>query len=62
MEFLALQNIIEVSSMVFAADFVEEAQLKSTVGALVAVGETETRHEVTSHSPIPISVLMTSFS
>lgn len=46
-EFLALQNIIEVSSMAFAAALAQQAKAKSTIGTLVAVGETESRHEVT---------------
>ena len=46
MEFLALQNIIEVSSMAFLTGLAQQAKLLSTLGALVAIGETETRHEV----------------
>ncbi len=46
-EFLALQNIIEVSSMAFATGLAQQAKEKSTIGTLVAVGETESRHEVT---------------
>ena len=45
-EFLALQNIIEVSSMAFLTGLAQQAKAPSTVGALVAIGETETRHEV----------------
>ena len=46
MEFLALQNIIEVSSMAFLTGLVQQANENSTRGALLAIGETETRHEV----------------
>lgn len=46
-EWLALQNVIEVSSMAFATGLAQTAKMKSTVGALVGIGETETRHEVT---------------
>ena len=46
MEFLALQNIIEVSSMAFLTGLAQQAKALSTLGALVAIGETETRHEV----------------
>ena len=46
MEFLALQNIIEVSSMAFLTGLAQQAKALSTTGALVAIGETETRHEV----------------
>ena len=45
-EFLALQNIIEVSSMAFLTGLAQQAKALSTMGALVAIGETETRHEV----------------
>ena len=46
-EFLALQNIIEVSSMAFATALAQQAKANSTIGTLVAVGETESCHEVT---------------
>ena len=46
LEFLALQNIIEVSSMAFLTGLAQQAKALSTIGALVAIGETETRHEV----------------
>ena len=46
-EFLALQNIIEVSSMAFATALAQQAKANSTIGTLVAVSETESRHEVT---------------
>ncbi len=46
MEFLALQNIIEVSSMAFLTGLAQQAKASSTIGALVAIGQTETRHEV----------------
>ena len=45
-EFLALQVLIEVSSMVFAAGLVQQAQTNATKGALMGIGETETRHAV----------------
>ena len=48
MEFLSLQNIIEVSSMAFLTGLTQQAKALSTIGALVAVGETETRHEVST--------------
>ena len=51
MEFLALQRIIEVSSMVFLTGLAQQAKQLSTIGALVAVGETETRHEVSLSTP-----------
>ncbi|ESZ92238.1 hypothetical protein SBOR_7364 [Sclerotinia borealis F-4128] len=43
-EFLALQILIEVSSMAFAAGLVQQANMNVTKGALMAIGETETRH------------------
>lgn len=46
MGFLALQNIIEVSSMAFATGLAQQAKSSATIGALVGIGETETRHEV----------------
>ena len=50
-DFLALQNIIEVSSMAFLTGLVQQAKALSTMGALSAIGQTETRHEVnTVHS------------
>lgn len=48
MDFLALQNIIEVSSMAFLTGLAQQAKALSTIGALVAIGETETRHEVST--------------
>ena len=59
MEFLALQNIIEVSSMAFLTGLAQQAKAKSTTGALVAIGETETRHEVNPslHSCLAYSVV-----
>lgn len=59
MEFLALQNIIEVSSMAFLTGLAQQAKELSTMGALVAIGETETRHEVTPcsvHHSLPSSL------
>ena len=46
-EFLALRNINEVSSMAFATALPPQAKANSTIGTLGAVGETESRHEVT---------------
>ncbi|KAF7884164.1 uncharacterized protein EAF01_011587 [Botrytis porri] len=43
-EFLEMQVLIEVSSMVFAAGLVQQANLNVTKGALMGIGETETRH------------------
>ena len=51
--FLALQNIIEVSSMAFATALAQQAKANSTIGTLVAVGETESRHEVTPSTQFP---------
>ena len=62
MDFLALQNIIEVSSMAFLTGLAQQAKALSTIGALVAIGETETRHEVSTsvlldHFPLAYLVL-----
>ena len=43
-EFLALQVLIEVSSMAFATGLVQQANMNVTKGALMGIGETETRH------------------
>ncbi|TGO57245.1 hypothetical protein BOTNAR_0205g00110 [Botryotinia narcissicola] len=43
-EFLEMQVLIEVSSMAFAAGLVQQANLNVTKGALMGIGETETRH------------------
>lgn len=51
MEFLALQNIIEISSMAFLTGLAQQAKARSSIGALVAIGETETRHEVSQFNP-----------
>jgi Ferritin-like domain len=45
-DFLAKQTLIEVSSMVFAAGLVQQAKTNVTKGALVSIGESETRHAV----------------
>ena len=45
-DFLELQNIIEVSSMAFLTGLAQQAKALSTMGALLAIGQTETRHEV----------------
>ena len=45
-DYLALQNFIEVSSMAFLTGLVQQAKTLQTAGALVAIGETEARHEV----------------
>jgi hypothetical protein len=42
--YLTLQLVIEVSSMAFLIGLVQEANLNATKGALVAIAETETRH------------------
>lgn len=42
-EFLALQVLIEVSSMAFATGLVQQAKMDASKGEIVAVGETETR-------------------
>jgi hypothetical protein len=43
-EWLSLQVLIEVSSMVFASSLVQQAKLNPSKGAIVGIGETETRH------------------
>ncbi|KAF7957118.1 hypothetical protein EAE96_004438 [Botrytis aclada] len=43
-EFLEMQVLIEVSSMAFAAGLVQQARMNVTKGALMGIGETETRH------------------
>ncbi|APA14445.1 hypothetical protein sscle_13g092150 [Sclerotinia sclerotiorum 1980 UF-70] len=43
-EFLEMQILIEVSSMAFAAGLVQQAKMNETKGALMGIGETETRH------------------
>jgi hypothetical protein len=45
-DFLAKQTFIEVSSMVFAAGLVQQAQSNIAKGALVSIGESETRYAV----------------
>lgn len=45
-EYLALQTLIEVSSMAFAAGLVRQAVANETKSALVGIGETETRHGI----------------
>jgi len=45
-DFLATQLLIEVSSMAFAAGLVQQAVSNLTKGAIVAIGESETRHAV----------------
>lgn len=45
-DFLSLQVLIEVVSMTFAAGLVQQAKTNITKGALMGVGETETRHAV----------------
>lgn len=42
--YLVLQTVIEVSSMAFLTGLILEAKLNATKGAVVAVGEVETRH------------------
>ena len=48
LEFLALKDLIEVFSMAFATGLAQKAKLSKTIGALVAIGETEDRHEFDS--------------
>ncbi|KAI9640139.1 hypothetical protein NHQ30_011541 [Ciborinia camelliae] len=45
-EFLAMQVLIEVSSMAFATGLVQQAKKNVTKGALMGIGETETRHTI----------------
>lgn len=47
-EFFALQTFIEISSMAFLTGLVLQAKKDSAKGALVAVSQAETRHEVWS--------------
>lgn len=44
--FLALHSITEVFSMAFFMGSAQQAKALSTIGALLAIGETETRHKV----------------
>ncbi|KAI1104871.1 ferritin-like domain-containing protein [Jackrogersella minutella] len=46
--FLALVTVLEVSSMAFLTGLVEQAVLPSSQGAMVAISETEARHETWS--------------
>lgn len=43
-EMLALQTFIEISSMAFLTGLAQEAELHSSQGALIAIAETESRH------------------
>lgn len=45
LEYLALQETIEISSMSVLSGLALQAQLDANKGALMAVGQTETRHE-----------------
>ncbi|KAK8047703.1 hypothetical protein PG996_015767 [Apiospora saccharicola] len=44
--FLALGTVLEISSMAFLTGLVQQVKLDSAKGAMVAIAETETRHEV----------------
>ncbi|KAK6834864.1 hypothetical protein PG987_009558 [Apiospora arundinis] len=44
--FLALGTILEVSSMAFLTGLVQQVKLNTAKGAMMAIAETETRHEV----------------
>ncbi|KAI2464883.1 hypothetical protein F4781DRAFT_51539 [Annulohypoxylon bovei var. microspora] len=46
--FLALVTVLEVSSMAFLTGLVQSAKLPSSAGAMIAIAETEARHEVWS--------------
>ncbi|KAI1376519.1 hypothetical protein F4677DRAFT_80464 [Hypoxylon crocopeplum] len=46
--FLALVTVLEVSSMAFLTGLVQAAKLPASQGAMIAIAETETRHEVWS--------------
>ena len=59
MEFLTLQNIIEVSSMAFLTGLAQQAKASSTIGALVAIGQIETRHEVDLSQVFPLILSLT---
>ena len=50
--FLAVQTLIEVSSMAFLTGLAQEAKLNVSKGALEAIGQVETRHEVRSPTPM----------
>lgn len=47
-EFLAVLSLIETASMAFLTGLVQEAQLNASKGALLAIGETESRHNTWS--------------
>ncbi|OTB06149.1 hypothetical protein M426DRAFT_319227 [Hypoxylon sp. CI-4A] len=44
--FLALTTVLEISSMAFLTGLVQQAKLSTSQGAMIAIAETETRHEV----------------
>ncbi|KAI2629108.1 hypothetical protein GGS26DRAFT_113203 [Hypomontagnella submonticulosa] len=46
--FLALVTVLEISSMAFLTGLVQSAQLSSSQAAMLAIAETEARHEVWS--------------
>ncbi|KAI1338962.1 hypothetical protein F5Y15DRAFT_416274 [Xylariaceae sp. FL0016] len=46
--FLALVTVLEISSMAFLTGLVQQAKLPSSQGAMIAIAETESRHEVWS--------------
>ncbi|KAL7625702.1 hypothetical protein AAE478_004923 [Parahypoxylon ruwenzoriense] len=48
LSFLALVTVLEISSMSFLTGLVQQATLPSSQGAMLAIAETEARHEVWS--------------
>ena len=44
--FLALTTVLEISSMAFLTGLVQQAKIDMAKGAMLAIAETETRHEV----------------
>ncbi|KAK8110464.1 uncharacterized protein PG998_006921 [Apiospora kogelbergensis] len=44
--FLALGTVLEISSMAFLTGLVQQVKLNTAKGAMLAIAETETRHEV----------------
>lgn len=47
-QFLALSTVIEISSMVFLSGLVQQSRTQATSAALLAISNTETRHETWS--------------
>ncbi|KAI0011053.1 ferritin-like domain-containing protein [Xylariaceae sp. FL0662B] len=46
LSFLALTTVLEISSMAFLSGLVQQAKLPTSQGAMLAIAETEARHEV----------------